>query len=97
MRLPPGLREEAAAIIYEFWCRHDGEKRGATFVPWEKVPRHYQMLWVGIMQLALEMTVAIVLSDATRFLENSNGDMGAAFAKALKRYASDILDHEISQ
>ena len=96
IKLPPGLPEEAAKIIYEFWARYDADKRKGQFVPWERVPPPFQRMWVQITQLILEMAVTVILSDANRFLENSNGDMGVAFGKALRRYASEILELTIS-
>jgi len=95
MRLPPGLREAIAQMIYEFWQKHHAETKGGNYVPWEKVPPKYQLLWLHVTQLALELALTVVLSDVRRFLENSNGDMGAAFAKALGRYIRDILDTDL--
>lgn len=82
---------------YEFWARHDCQKRKVTFVPWEKVPPQYREMWLGITTLALEMGITVVLDDAHRFLHASNGDLGAAFAKALGRYTSDVLALQLPQ
>lgn len=96
MTLPPGLSEEAARIIFEFWERNAEAERGHKPLLWEELPPRYQILWIGIARIVLEMAVTVLLSDIHRFFEDSNGDMGAAFAKALRRYAEIALSTKIT-
>jgi hypothetical protein len=96
MRLPPVLIEEAAKLIFEFWERHAAQTQGVAPVAWEQLAPAYKALWRDIVSIALEMGVSVVLRDAVQTLDQSNGDMGGAFAKALKRYMRERLDIEAS-
>lgn len=85
MILPPGVCEEAAKILHEFWETNSSnpERR----ILWADLDPRYQVLWVKITRIILVMYTNILLTDIHRFLNRSNGDLGAAFAKALRRYA----------
>jgi hypothetical protein len=91
MRLPDGLAQEAARMVFEFWELNSGRR-----MPWEQLPARYQVMWVEIIRVVLEMTVTVQLTDIHRFFEQSNGDMGAAFARALRRYASEVMNTKIN-
>jgi hypothetical protein len=92
MKLPEGLAREAAIIVFEFW----EQQSGRTPVSWDALPTRYQMMWVEITRVVLEMTVTVQLTDIHRFFEQSNGDMGHAFAAALRRYAGEILNTRVT-
>lgn len=92
MVLPPGLCEEAARIIFDYWERNAQTERGTPPIAWEALAHRYQVMWISITRLALEMAIMVVLSDQHRFLDDpANGDMGAAYARAAARYAEQIL------
>lgn len=92
MRLPEELIREAAIIVFEFWQQHSPQPP----LSWDKLPSRYQVMWLEITRVILEMTVSVQLTDVHRYFEQSNGDMGAAFASALRRYAAEILNTRIN-
>ncbi len=97
MALPPGLLEEVARLFCEFWERHRASESGGRHQPlrWEQIPPRYQMAWLKVSRIALEMTIKVVLGEAHHYLDQSNGDMGAAFARALRRYSEHVLNLKI--
>jgi hypothetical protein len=97
MRLPPGLCEEAAIMLFDFWEKQGAASRATKPTQWHEIAPRYQMMWIQITRIVLEMAVTVVLSDAHRFLDDSNGDMGAAFAKALRRYSAEVLNSHIKE
>ena len=92
MKLPDGLAVEAAIIIFEFWEANSNTKP----IRWEELPTRFQRMWIEITRVVLEMGLAVTMTDIHRYFEASNGDMGAAFAKALRRYAAEILETDIT-
>ncbi len=95
MTLPPGVCEEAARICYDFWETNAAAAERRERIAWEHIAPHYQMMWLKITRVILEMHTAILLTDIHKFLNQSNGDMGAAFARALRRYAKTFLNTTI--
>ena len=95
MRLPPLVIDEAAKIIFEFWERHAQARNGQEMIYWENLESKYQFMWREITRLVLEMLASVLMTDAYHYLEASNGDMGAAFARALRRYAQEVLEFTI--
>lgn len=91
MALPPGLVEEAARILYEFWEREAEKAQARKAIPWELTQPRYQVAWISITRVVLQMSVSVLLNDLNHFLDTSNGDMGAAFSRALQRYAATVL------
>jgi hypothetical protein len=96
MSLPPGLVEEAAQIVFEFWERNAAKERGVEPIKWQNLMPRYQSMWIRIVRVILEMTTSVLLTDIHRFLEASNGDLGSAFARALRRYAAEELNTKIN-
>lgn len=95
MALPPGLVEESARILFEFWER-EAEKQGhRRATQWEKLPPQFQVAWLGITRVVLEMSTKVLLNDIDTYLDSSNGDMGAAFSRAVRRYAEQVLQAPI--
>lgn len=92
MKLPDGLAREAAIIVFEFW-EQNGDRPP---IAWDQLPSRFQVMWIEIMRVVLEMTISIQMTDAHRFFEQSNGDMGHAFAAALRRYAGEIMNTRIN-
>lgn len=92
MRLPPILIDTAAKDIFEYWETHAAHKQGVKPVAWAELHPEYQRLWREIVSDILEMGISVVLKDAIHVLDVSNGDMGGAFAKALRRYMRERLD-----
>lgn len=92
MRLPEELVREAAIIVFDFWQTHSPQPK----ITWDQLPTRFQIMWLKIIRVVLEMTVSVQLTDIHRFFEHSNGDMGAAFASALRRYAAEILNIRIT-
>jgi predicted TIM-barrel fold metal-dependent hydrolase len=97
VKMPPRLTAEAARLQYEFWARHEAEIKKIQMRPFNQIPTDYERRWLEITHIVQELTVTVVLWDAMEFLEQSNGDLGAAIAKGLRRYARDVLNFEISQ
>lgn len=64
-------------------------------IPWAKLQPRFQLMWLRITGIVMEMAITVIMADAVHFLENSNGDLGAAFAKALRRYADEVLDTKL--
>lgn len=95
MALPPGLVEEVARVLFEFWEQHIEAHGGRKALRWEQLPPKYQMAWIKISHIVLEMATRVIMTDAYRFLDASNGDMGAAFARALKRYVEVVLQSDL--
>lgn len=94
MRLPPILIEEATRLIAEAMERHAAAEQGVKPLRWEEFPLPYQAIWRQVVGTALEMGITIILRDAMQYLDHTNGDLGGAFAKALKRYMRERLDVE---
>ena len=95
MALPPGLVEEAAKMLFAFWeDQADAEKRRRP-IHWEQLAPQYQVAWLEITRITLEMTISVMMTDIHRYLDGSNGDMGAAFSRALRRYAEEVLNTKI--
>lgn len=92
MKLPPILVDEAAKLIFEYWERYAAEHQGVQPIAWASLKPAYQALWRDITSTALEMGISVVLKDAVHTMDVSNGDMGGAYAKALKRYMRERLD-----
>ena len=92
MKLPPGVAEESARIFFDFWESNAANAERRERRPWETVSPQHRMMWVQITRVALEMYTSILLTDIHKFLNQSNGDLGAAFARALRRYAKTILN-----
>lgn len=92
MRLPPILVEEAAKMIFTYWEVYAARTQGIVPVAWEKLAPAYQALWRDIVATALEMGISVVMKDAVHILDHTNGDMGGAYAKALRRYMRERLD-----
>lgn len=92
MRLPPILIEEAAKLIFEYWEQRAAQTQGITPLLWTQLSPAYQSEWRDIVSAALEMGISVIMRDAVQTLDQSNGDMGGAFAKALKRYMRERLD-----
>jgi hypothetical protein len=90
MNLPSVLIEEAARIIFEYW--ENNHPTGRQPVAWDRLHPKYRAMWCDITRVVLEMGITVVLNDATQFLDHTNGDMGGAFAKALKRYRQERLE-----
>ena len=91
MAFPPGLVEAVAQLLFEFWERQAELDRVRRATKWENLPPKFQTAWIKITQIALEMASTVILTDAKEYLDRSNGDMGAAFARAITRYAQEIL------
>jgi hypothetical protein len=92
MRLPPVLITEACKIIFEYWERQAAAQAQVRPFRWEELTPEYQSKWRAIVSVALEMGITVILNDAMHVLDQSNGDMGAAYAKALRRYKRERLD-----
>lgn len=95
MKLPPGVAEETARILFDFWETNAANAERRERRQWETVSPQHRMMWVQISRVVLEMYTSILLTDVHKFLNQSNGDMGAAFARALRRYAKTILNTAI--
>lgn len=95
MALPPGLCEEAAKMIFDFWEMNAARTHRRAPLAWTQLQPIHQTMWVEITHIVIDMAYHILLRDLHRFLDQSNGDMGAAFARALQRYARDILNTQI--
>ena len=96
MNLLPGLCQETAKILYEFWESNAAMAERRNRRPWIHLDPGSQALWLQITRVVLEMHTSVLLTDVHRFLNKSNGDMGAAFARALRRYAKEILNTQIN-
>lgn len=92
MRLPPILVDEAAKLIFDYWEEFAARTQGIVPVAWERLSPVYKAQWRDIVSVALEMGIIVILRDAVATLDESNGDLGGAFAKALKRYMRERLD-----
>ena len=97
LRLPPGLVEEAAKMLFDFFEDQGARARKVPPIPWGSLKPRYQMMWLTMTRLVLEMGATVILHEAHAYLEASNGDMGAAFAKALRRYMTDVLGMSLTQ
>ena len=95
MALPPGLCEEAAKILFNFWEMNRAKSNRQPPLRWEQISPLHRRMWLEITYVVLDMSYTILLSDLRRFLDRSNGDLGAAFVRALERYAHDILNTRI--
>ena len=98
MDLPPLLVEEVARLIFDFWEREAARANPKQkIIRWDQLGLRYQTKWTEITRIGLEMFTTVMLSDIHRFLRASNGDMGEAFASALRRYARTVLNYELTQ
>lgn len=81
--------DEAAMIMFDHWERL---KPPAKQMLWTQIGPHYQDVWRQAARITLEMGVTIILEDAIQFVDKTNGDMGGAYAKALRRYITERLE-----
>ena len=97
IELPHILIREAAKLIFEYWERH-AQERGLVAQPmaWADLSPDYQGRWCGIVSIALEMGIVVIMNDAIQYLDQTNGDMGGAFVKALRRYLRERLRFDLS-
>lgn len=92
MQLPLILIEEAARIVFSHWEGIAARTQNVPPVSWDDLEESYRQEWRNIIGTVLEMGIGVILKDAVQFLDQSNGDMGGAFAKALRRYMRDRLN-----
>lgn len=92
MRLPSVLIEEAAKMVYSHWEGIAARAQNTAPLPWEELGESYRQEWRAIIGINLEMGIGVILKDAVQWLDQSNGDMGGAFSKALRRYMRERLD-----
>lgn len=86
--VPPILIDDAAGLILDMLeMRKHPDQRMRI----DQLKPGDQALFRDIAQVVLEMGVTVILSDAIQYLDNSNGDMGAAFGRALRRYIHERL------
>lgn len=83
---------EACKIIFEHMERYAAAHQGVEPLRWEECSPDYQAVWSDCVAVALEMGVSVILNDAMDVLDHSNGDMGGAYAKALRRYMRERLE-----
>lgn len=94
MKLPRVLIEEAARIVYTHFEAIAAKNQGVTPLPWADLEEGYRREWRHIIAVVLEMGVDLVFRDAIQVLDQSNGDLGGAFAKGLRRYMKEYLENE---
>lgn len=92
MTLPSVLVEEGAKMVFSHWERIAARDQGVEPLPWEQLEESYRQEWRSIVSVVLEMGISVILRDAITVIDHSNGDMGGAYAKALRRYMRERLN-----
>ena len=75
--------------MFDFW---EQQRRPEDRLRWDQLHQRHQNNWRSICRVILEMGITVVMADAIQFIDHANGDMGGAFAKALRRYISERLE-----
>lgn len=88
IKLPQLLCDEAALIMFDFWER---QKPLEHQLLWSQLSPAFQTIWRQAARVALEMGATVILEDAIHFVDKTNGDMGGAYAKAIRRYINERL------
>ena len=79
-------------MTYTHWERIAAKSQGVDPLPWDQLGEPYRQEWRNIIGLVLEMGVSVIFRDAITVLDHTNGDMGGAYAKAIRRYMRERLN-----
>lgn len=82
----------AARLAFSAWVERS-RKEGKAAPNWEDIAPATRAAWIASQQLAAETVTIALLTDLALWAD-VQGDLGAALARAVWRYASEELKYE---